>query len=731
MNGQQPNAAPEGHRRPEHHDELADVLQPPPRVLSDEELKAAVRLEPREVEPFRALFQRATGDPRARELPGRLAVTFFSRSGLPSPVLKTVWQICDRNGNGHLTRSEFVLAVRLVGLAQVGVRPSLETLIGFRQPFPIPRFELPENIYTDDFDVTEAERAIKHEYDVGNKSWRRTLVNVVIERQAFAEGAMRAAYHMRDLSATGDESRYVAKISKDTNVAPSQYFDDVRMQSEAQKWAERFNERGVPKKVQFIGAYVMELPDRPNRPICGVERYVPGEYVKYNNNWDWSDDRRNTPQAFSHFTWEASRHQLLICDIQGVADMYTDPQIHSLNPQTDGYGLGNLGIQGIDRFLGSHTCNHICRFLGLPARQSKLDAAGTVAAPAVRRNHGPGTMANSRAMVPAQMEQVVQQLQAQYHSELQRLQREREQVNQLRMEKERRQMQEQQHLELQEQKRRLDEERRRLEEEMQQWLAKERLQLAGQMEERLKHERERLEQQARGAFVAAEGPLDRPVLGPANASSGVDGGGARVRAKQDNGLAPVSENWVSFGEDQDEVPFTVEPAGVAGTDGSASAHDDGDLGFMALLALGERDSEAPQSGVQGPVAARDSSRVSVESNQRAGDGGAASITGAGISFLNRDPFATVGSSSTDRAGAPASVVAVASAPAMAASVGPSFPAVSSMPSLQAAMERSLAGVAREQSKEEIRQGRDAAFDSLMAPLVREQSGRSLTRSAVQ
>ena len=92
MNGQQPNAAPEGHRRPEHHDELADVLQPPPRVLSDEELKAAVRLEPREVEPFRTLFQRATGDPRARELPGRLAVTFFSRSGLPSQVLKTVWQ---------------------------------------------------------------------------------------------------------------------------------------------------------------------------------------------------------------------------------------------------------------------------------------------------------------------------------------------------------------------------------------------------------------------------------------------------------------------------------------------------------------------------------------------------------------------------------------------------------------------------------------------------------------
>lgn len=28
-----------------------------------------------------------------------------------------------------------------------------------------------------------------------------------------------------------------------------------------------------------------------------------GDYKKY-NNWDWSDDQRKTPQAFSHFTWE-------------------------------------------------------------------------------------------------------------------------------------------------------------------------------------------------------------------------------------------------------------------------------------------------------------------------------------------------------------------------------------------------------------------------------------------
>jgi elongation factor 2 kinase len=49
----------------------------------------------------------------------------------------------------------------------------------------------------------------------------------------------------------------------------------------------------------------------------------------------------NTPQAFSHFTYEHSRGRILVCDIQGVGDTWTDPQIHSCN--SEGYGKGNLG----------------------------------------------------------------------------------------------------------------------------------------------------------------------------------------------------------------------------------------------------------------------------------------------------------------------------------------------------------------------------------------------------
>lgn len=34
-------------------------------------------------------------------------------------------------------------------------------------------------------------------------------------------------------------------------------------------------------------------------------------------------------QAFSHFTFEASCHEQIVVDIQGVGDLYTDPQIHT------------------------------------------------------------------------------------------------------------------------------------------------------------------------------------------------------------------------------------------------------------------------------------------------------------------------------------------------------------------------------------------------------------------
>jgi hypothetical protein len=89
--------------------------------------------------------------------------------------------------------------------------------------------------------------------------------------------------------------------------------------------------------------------------------------------------------AFSHFTYEASDKEILICDIQGVNDLYTDPQIH--NREGIGFGKGNMGERGFERFLATHRCNHICRYLKLPSINAKLIDAGTKAPTTIMSYH--------------------------------------------------------------------------------------------------------------------------------------------------------------------------------------------------------------------------------------------------------------------------------------------------------------------------------------------------------
>jgi len=124
--------------------------------------------------------------------------------------------------------------------------------------------------------------------------------------------------------------------------------------------------------------------------VC-VEPFIEGPYKKHNNNFGYvSEDARNTPQAFSHFTYHESAHTLLICDIQGVGDIYTDPLMHSTT--NENFGRGNLGAEGMEKFLASHSCNAICRYFKLPPVNAKPSDCGTV--PAYRSSPVPPRPAN-------------------------------------------------------------------------------------------------------------------------------------------------------------------------------------------------------------------------------------------------------------------------------------------------------------------------------------------------
>jgi hypothetical protein len=245
--------------------------------------------------------------------------------------------------------------------------------------------------------VGQQESARKHVYNPQTRTWSVTNITVTFSPRPFQEGTMRHVFQLTDHSLAPGQQQCVAKLSKDPNEPRETYFAETEMQYKCKDLACQFNSRNPPKRVDFAHAWVVEFVHRRaphGGPLVAlVEPLLRGRYTKHSNNFGFvSPEDRNTPHAFSHWTWVASGGQLLVCDIQGVGDLYTDPQIHSnAGPQNFLYGRGDMGIEGIQRFFASHKCNDLCRWLALPPAPGQQ----------ISRPFEKGTTARDRPASPA------------------------------------------------------------------------------------------------------------------------------------------------------------------------------------------------------------------------------------------------------------------------------------------------------------------------------------------
>ncbi|XP_073510822.1 transient receptor potential cation channel subfamily M member 7-like [Phyllobates terribilis] len=152
---------------------------------------------------------------------------------------------------------------------------------------------------------------------------------------------------------------------------------EIQQQRAAQKLLYAFNQM-KPKTIAYSPRFleVFLLYCHSVSQWFTVEEYMAGRFRKYNNNTGSesvpSNKLEKTMLAFSHWTYEYTRGEFLVLDLQGVGENLTDPSVIKAGEHRSQdmiFGPANLGDDAINNFCTKHQCNTCCRNLKLPGKK--------------------------------------------------------------------------------------------------------------------------------------------------------------------------------------------------------------------------------------------------------------------------------------------------------------------------------------------------------------------------
>ncbi len=221
-------------------------------------------------------------------------------------------------------------------------------------------------------------------------------------------------YLREEHSATCGEA-CVVKVFKSGAVFEESYFQhELEIVKISAKIIDAFNNlQSFANKVILNEPQVWKHDGDGERVI--VEPMIPN-YEKFNSNTGWSAGRQNlrsvssvhlVMQALSHFSYDITNGELLLCDLQGGLNVdndivLSDPVIMS---RSEAHGPTDLGNNGIETFFSHHECNLYCSKIWIkpkPAKNPYPVCKGTsmIARELAQLNvHGTSTVKKSATLV--------------------------------------------------------------------------------------------------------------------------------------------------------------------------------------------------------------------------------------------------------------------------------------------------------------------------------------------
>lgn len=197
-------------------------------------------------------------------------------------------------------------------------------------------------------------------------------VEMEIEVPWFSCGGIRFAHigHFND-------DKVVAKDFQWGDDSLVRHLDEFRSTLIAKTLAFLFCSRlGIsPDRFSYIESQIFIATKTPSHPHLvkhySVERFVEGEFTKFNSNGGYVNASFDMAQAFSHFSYHICDGKLMVLDLQGWFDnvskryLLTDPAL-----VTENYDLlptaTNRGKDAMHDFLKVHKCGPLCQNLGIP-----------------------------------------------------------------------------------------------------------------------------------------------------------------------------------------------------------------------------------------------------------------------------------------------------------------------------------------------------------------------------